>query len=137
MSDLDWLNARAFTHIGYWSPPDLKLKRLSKLHREQGVYAFVVGDRVRYLGKATSIRSRLRGYNRATDPNHPRPPRTVHTAIHQSWGAGARIDVWFRRVADDQVPGTLESQWIAELQPQWNVAGIVLTDTGLPLQCET
>ena len=124
IADFDWLNAQGFTHVGYWVQPDLKLKRLAEVSRQLGVYAFVIAGKVRYLGEANPIQSRPSGYNRATDPPHPRPPRPLHTAIHQAWKAGDCVDVWFRRVFEgDEAPGVLAARWIAELQPPWNVAG--------------
>jgi excinuclease UvrABC nuclease subunit len=78
MIDRDWLLAKGFVLVGSWSDQASKLDARS-LERAPGIYAYVVGERIRYIGKATRLRSRVRSYNRAL--NAPRQDITIFEAL--------------------------------------------------------
>jgi hypothetical protein len=61
-----------------------------------GVYAFVVDGRIFYIGKATRLRSRLRGYNRSLwSPERIRKElRRAHRGIGKTVKADGIVDVW-------------------------------------------
>ena len=122
MSDNDWLIAERFRHVGHWSNPHMKLQRLVLLDQTRGIYAFVVEGRVRYIGKATSLRHRIREYNRALAPETSRKFRKVHHGIQRVWTDYTTIDVWvydFDENRDGSL-GRLEAKWINEKEPEWN-----------------
>jgi excinuclease UvrABC nuclease subunit len=100
----------------------MKLQRLVLLDRTRGIYAFVVEGRVRYIGKAISLRHRIRQYNRALAPETSRKFRKVHHGIQQMWTDHTTVDVWvydFDESRDGSL-GRLEAKWINEKAPEWN-----------------
>lgn len=98
------------------------MQRNERLERNPGIYAFVVHGTLRYLGKATYLRSRLRAYNRSLKDDSKREHRRVHVGIRDIWRSGGRIDVWVL-----YLPGVSseklyqrEHRWIKETSPDWN-----------------
>jgi excinuclease UvrABC nuclease subunit len=124
VSDLDWLNKKGFRRIGRWTDVVAKLERFERLEREPGVYAFVVDGQLRYLGKATSLRSGLRGYNRSLKPETKRGFRKVHKRILETVMDGTIVEVWIWRHCGQATIGQREARWVAKRAPEWNVAGI-------------
>lgn len=128
--DAAWLIANGFIPIGTWSTAAPKLQRTVTPPRVRAVYAFVVNDRILYIGKATNVRGRLRIYNKSLLPKDSRPLnqpfRLVHDMIGETVSAGGTVDVWIREYGSTS-PGTieaLETRWIREKQPKWNVVGV-------------
>jgi excinuclease UvrABC nuclease subunit len=120
MTDMDWLLARGFVLVGSWSDQRSKLHAPS-LERAPGIYAYVVGERIRYIGKGTRLRSRVRSYNRALATPTDRAFREVHHGILRAWQAGKKIDVWvYKLTGSDGSLLALETRLIAERRPTWN-----------------
>ena len=120
MTDLDWLLAKGFVPVGFWSAQASKL-HAPLLERVPGIYAYLVGARIRYIGKATRLRSRVRSYNRALAAPTGREFRGVHHGILRAWRAGKKIDVWvYKLIGSDGSLLALETRLIAEKRPAWN-----------------
>ena len=116
----DWLRANGFTHFGKWAVPKQKLQRKIAIERTAGVYAFVVDDVVRYVGKASHLRGRVRSYNRWLKPREQRPFRSAHDGIACAIAKGAAVEVYVRRTPDEPAATILERELIAKLDPSWN-----------------
>lgn len=124
--DAEWLRRENFVLAGHWLHPEAKLQRIERPPSTPAIYAFVVDGVVRYVGKATYLRSRLRGYNRAMRPEAPRKFRKVHERLHAEWVCGKRIEAWVchHRLPDDGDLGAHERRLIEERCPAWNVQGL-------------
>jgi excinuclease ABC subunit C len=82
--------------------------RASDLPDEPGVYQFLAGDRALYVGKAVSLRDRVRSY---ADPRSPRIARMVKAA--------SEIEI---AVTDTETQALLlEANLIKRLAPRYNV----------------
>ena len=121
-----WLLANGFQPIGCWSAASPKLQRLIDLQKNPGVYAFVVNDRFVYIGKATNIRGRLRGYNRSLLPEPSPPFRMVHQMIRETVQADGTVEAWVHMhgIASHDTVERLEGKWITDICPAWNVLGV-------------
>jgi excinuclease UvrABC nuclease subunit len=118
--DIAWLKERDFAHVGTWVDHDTKLSAPT-LDRVPGIYVYVVQNRIRYLGKAARLRSRVRSYNRALGAETSRIFRKVHNSMRSTWKANDVIDVWAYRLKGTDGPLLcLETKWIKELRPEWN-----------------
>ncbi|WP_231185657.1 excinuclease ABC subunit C [Haladaptatus sp. DYF46] len=83
-------------------------ERASELPREPGVYQFLEGETVRYVGKAVDLRSRVRSY---ADPRSNRIGRMVE-----------RADALDFAVTDTETQALLlEANLIKRYQPRYNV----------------
>jgi excinuclease ABC subunit C len=83
-------------------------ERASELPREPGVYQFLEGETVRYVGKAVDLRSRVRSY---ADPRSNRIERMVE-----------RADALDFAVTDTETQALLlEANLIKRYQPRYNV----------------
>ena len=125
MNDESWLKAEKFRCVGHWSNPQQKLQwYFDRAERKPGIYAFVVAGRIRYIGKATSVRKRLRRYNRSFNPQAPPQGfRKVHDGIRQTW-ENLPITVWVHyNPKEGELLGQLEAKWIRLNQPDWNACG--------------
>ena len=124
--DAEWLRRENFVLVGHWLHPEAKLQRIERPPSTPAIYAFVVGRVVRYVGKATHLRSRLRGYNRAMKPETARNFRRVHERLLWEWTRGERIEAWacHHRLADDGDLGAHERRLISDRCPEWNVQGL-------------
>jgi hypothetical protein len=120
--DIFWLEASGFARIGRWAQPDRKLQRDVSLKPIAAIYAFVVSERLCYLGKASSSRSRIRSYNRSLTPLSLRKLREVHCRIQETWNACHPVDVWLCKFNPEcgETLGGLEARWIKERRPLWN-----------------
>jgi hypothetical protein len=114
MEDTAWLRERGFGHVGSCIGSEVKLRRLERLERAPGVYAFVVENKVRYVGKATRLRSRRRGYDRSLKPETKRRFRKLHKLIARAVTQGAAVDVWIWRHTGEAMIEKREAQWIRE-----------------------
>ena len=130
--DAEWLRRENFVLVGHWLHPEAKLQRIERppstlsTPSTPAIYAFVVDGVVRYVGKATYLRSRLRGYNRAMRPGTPRKFRRVHKHLFGEWTRGKKIDIWacHHRLPDDGDLGAHERRLILDRCPAWNVQGL-------------
>ncbi|MDY5855040.1 MAG: excinuclease ABC subunit UvrC [Arcanobacterium sp.] len=86
--------------------------KTSDIPAQPGVYRFIdAEDRVIYVGKAKSLRSRLVNYFQPPEKLHPRTRTMVFTAVRVVWVV----------VANERAALTLEYQWIKEFSPRFNV----------------
>ena len=125
MDDIQWLQSKGFTCIGHWSKPEAKLKREAVDHIS-GVYAFVVGRELRYLGKAEHLRGRARSYNRSLAKETRRELRKAHVGIRETWDACETVEVWVYKFSGGcgKTLLELETEWINERRPCWNGTAI-------------
>ena len=86
--------------------------KTSDIPAQPGVYRFIDAEnRVIYVGKAKSLRSRLVNYFQPLPKLHPRTRQMVTTAVRVAWVT----------VASETEALTLEYQWIKEFTPRFNV----------------
>jgi excinuclease UvrABC nuclease subunit len=122
--DIAWLKDRGFEPVGRWSGLSNKLEHLTRIARAPGVYVFVVNGMIRYIGKASRLRSRLRQYNRSFKHSE-RPLRRSHRGISEIVEDRGAVDVWVFNYSpnDNDTIDTLETKWIWEKDPEWNGSG--------------
>ena len=122
MASLEWLQDRGFQYVGEWVAAGSIVHRLAWLRRQPGVYAFVVGGEVHYIGKTVKLHSRLRNYSRRSFGPELKPRRAVHKGIRETVDAGAKVSVYVLPAAADDVL-TIEQhekRLIKEALPAWN-----------------
>ncbi|MDR2896804.1 MAG: excinuclease ABC subunit UvrC, partial [Propionibacteriaceae bacterium] len=92
--------------------PALWRPKTAEIPAEPGVYRFRdLEDRVIYVGKAISLRSRLTSYFQDPTRLHPRTRMMVHTAARVEW-----------TVVNNEVEALqLEYTWIKRFDPRFNV----------------
>lgn len=99
------------------------MHRLTWLRRQPGVYAFVVGGEVRYIGKAGQLHGRLRNYSRRSFGSAAgRALRKVHRGIRETVWSGATVSVYalLALPGDELTIEQIEARLIAQAQPDWN-----------------
>lgn len=123
MSELQRLRQEGFELASQWRSPECRVHRVPWLRRMPGVYAFMVGGRIRYVGKADQLHRRLRNYsNRCFASTGGKAPRVCHAGIMQAVGTGRTVYV-YARAAEPKTGITnavLEDRLIRELRPIWN-----------------
>lgn len=92
--------------------PETYRPKTSDIPTDPGVYRFIDDDeRVIYVGKAKSLRSRLTNYFQEPHLLHPRTRQMVTTAVRVEWVV----------VGNEIEALTLEYSWIKEFAPRFNV----------------
>ena len=108
------------TDPAIWRP------KTSEIPAEPGVYRFIdPQDRIIYVGKAISLRSRLTSYFQDPLNLHPRTRVMVHTAARVEWTV----------VRNELEALQLEYTWIKQFDPRFNVK--YRDDKSYPWLCVT
>lgn len=122
LTAIETLRNGGFTLLGSWRTPNCRPHKLGAIRYVPGLYAFVVGDDVRYIGKADTLHRRLRNYGNRAFRNGARPQRGVHEAIEPLVRGGTEVLVYVC-----PMPGSLdpelraaETALLIALQPEWN-----------------
>jgi excinuclease UvrABC nuclease subunit len=118
-----WLLEHGFRVVGEWRTVSCRVHHHPDLKGRPGLYAFVSGRTVCYIGKADVLHRRLRNYsNRCFRPTGTKGLRSVHAQITRAINAGRTIKV-YAMVAAPEVRETiteLEARLIREVRPRWN-----------------
>lgn len=111
-----------FVHVGSWRTVDCLPHKVAWLKYQSGLYAFVVGSTVMYVGRATVLHRRLRNYSRRAFRDEKRALRDAHTNIALSVATAVEVIVYAKIVpgATEAMLDLLETDLIRSLQPQWN-----------------
>ena len=100
--------------------------KTGEIPAKPGVYRFMdTEDRVIYVGKALSLRSRLTSYFQDAGALHPRTRAMVNTASHVEWTV----------VRNGLEALQLEYTWIKEFEPRFNIK--YRDDKSYPWLCVT
>lgn len=111
-----------FQRIGAWRTAECRPHKLATIRYQSGLYVFVVGEMVMYVGKAAPLHRRLRNYTNRSFRNGNRLPRRVHVGINSSVAGGVEVLV-FVKVIDGSTKSSLlpiEAALIRKLDPPWN-----------------
>ncbi len=112
------LQEEGFEREGPWELPGKYLKPPN--FRRQGagyLYAFVVGERVCYIGKTEGVLvDRLDHYRYRKDEHATRIRDLIKDAIM----AGESVEIYSYRIEDEEERGAKETRLISELQRAWN-----------------
>ncbi|MEC5325467.1 GIY-YIG nuclease family protein [Aurantimonas sp. A3-2-R12] len=105
----------------YGAGPFCKFRIPGKLNAS-GVYVFVIGDAVHYIGECTDLSRRLNmGYGNISPKNCYKGGQEtncrVNTLVCQAAMAGQAIDLWFLETADYKI---IESTLRAANRTAWN-----------------
>jgi len=117
--DLARLQKLGFTHIVDWGVRGGRPAVLDWSWEDKAgsLYAFVVGDDVRYLGQTTTVlRSRLGLYASSTASQNARLRALI--ALEQS--AGHPVQVYWKALGPSVDLNEVERQFINEFRPAWN-----------------
>lgn len=118
---MDDLIELGFQHIGAWRTPDCRVHRIPSLRQAPGIYAFVVGGKVQYLGQADALHRRLRNYsNRCFRPIGAKALRPVHTGIINALNSGACVEVYVLLTEPSRPLSPLETTLRDRFKPPWD-----------------
>lgn len=125
-----------FVQVGDWRL-DSSLKsgirfRLQEMHEKRVIYAFVVGQRVKYIGvcdnTTTTLQDRMSRYQSMTGAG---TNRRIAGYIHKLLDSGEAVSIYawqpsaaleHKGLIVDLVKG-LENPLIAGFKPEWNIKG--------------
>jgi hypothetical protein len=124
------LKRAGFKKAGVWAldEKDEPYLKGSQSSVETGVYLFVTGGKVKYVGRADRLHTRLGSYSRAI--RAAKKTRAVHDGIQEALRDGIAVDIYIldlteRFIKDrrglplDRLAG-LESGLIEDQDPLWN-----------------
>jgi hypothetical protein len=96
-----------------------------------GVYTFVVGNKVNYIGTAKNLRQRLNAYQSARIPTRRYTSHRVKLEILSKLKDGAKVKVFTLAVRNHKWKGlsinnagSIELALIDTLKPPWNIIGV-------------
>ena len=126
-----WLILGGFTHAGDWllKPDSSRAEFHGSAPKEAGVYAYLVGGVISYVGSAQrGLKRRLRHYVLA---DNKRTSMRVREAIEAKLKAGLKVEVFtivpapmtHNGLPIDPVVG-LEEGLIRFVKPEWNLRGL-------------
>jgi hypothetical protein len=136
-NSVEMLRAGGFQDGPFWpndNDPNSYGRLLAQIPAEPGVYAFTVGDKVRYIGKAQGrgIRNRFRKYTLAKSWGSTAD--RVRAGLSKALEEGKQVRVlylkpstkplWRDRLPINLIEG-IEAGLIQVLQPAWNMRGRV------------
>jgi hypothetical protein len=118
------LNSVGFMQIGSWETPACRVHKATSIKGKGGLYAFVAGNAVRYIGKSDVLHRRLRNYSRRCFTLGSREPlRACHAGILATLASNEEVNV-FAFVADDlSTLKAIEASLIKRFNPVWNCTG--------------
>jgi hypothetical protein len=97
-----------------------------KTNHGEGVYAFIVGDDVKYVGECEDLASRMNnGYGNISPRNCFEGGQSTNCRVNglvlQAAARGRRITLWFHATDNRKA---VEADVLRAVQPPWNRAGI-------------
>ncbi|MBX9945411.1 MAG: hypothetical protein K2Y40_15110 [Reyranella sp.] len=131
--DLGLLISRGFTQVATWHRDSAnRVSFLGHFPSSPGLYLFVEGEVIRYVGSASDgLHRRMRNYQRRQNARNSLRP--VHTSLADALGGGASIAVFVKVVADSEqcewngLPVDIllgvEAAIIKKINPLWNRRG--------------
>jgi len=126
MSHLHWLIDEGFERIGGWKSPGNEFYRNVRIGLGvPGIYVFVVGDEVCYVGQTTHLGRSICSYNRSFPSESGAECRRVHDCLRAAWQQGKEVSVWELAVGGQAEEAGLEERTrllIEQRKPRWNVA---------------
>jgi hypothetical protein len=140
--NLERLMAAGFQPTGTWVSHNGKVTCDGNIPSGPGVYAFLVGREVRYVGSAqSSLRDRMTSYERRQE--NQSSTRPVHIGLGDAIGSGLKVAVYTLTVRPALETGRhglpvdylvgLEAGLIQDIKPAWNRRGRKLLLDELPL----
>jgi hypothetical protein len=108
----------------YGNGPFCKFR--TKTNYGEGVYAFIVGDDVKYVGECEDLASRMNnGYGNISPRNCFEGGQSTNCRVNglvlQAAARGRRITLWFHATDNRKA---VEADVLRAVQPPWNRAGI-------------
>lgn len=118
---IDRLLKEGFKREGKWELPGNLLKPTNNgTFRRRGasyLYAFVIGERVCYIGKTEGVLvDRLDQYRYRKDEHATRIRDLIKDAIR----SGESVEIYSRRIVDERERDAEETRLISALQRPWN-----------------
>lgn len=117
------LLSRGFEYVGSWSDDKSRPHRAGWIKQMPGLYAFVVGDSVMYLGHTAFLDRRIRHYSRLALTKASGEPRDIHrklvVCIHQRIEVAVLAKVI--QSASIEYLGFELRKLVADIRPIWNV----------------
>ena len=131
--DINFLKGAGFKQVATWHRDSANCESfLDQFPRSPGLYLFVEGEVIQYVGSASkSLLRRMRNYQRRQ--NVRSSPRPVHASLTTALMRGASIAVFVKVVADSEqcewngLPVDIllgvEAAIIKKINPSWNRRG--------------
>lgn len=119
---VDTLADNGFSFVGSWKTIDCRPHKAPWIKHQPGLYAFVVGDEVVYIGSARVLHRRLRNYSRRAFRDLNRAPRAAHSSIAGGVTGGIEIKVFAKIMPEAERAALLEAETalIQRIHPIWN-----------------
>ncbi|ESZ56000.1 hypothetical protein X727_32995 [Mesorhizobium sp. L103C119B0] len=121
--NISFLIEEGFMPVGSWRTADCRPHRDAAWVRHQpGLYAFVVGSAVMYIGLSETLHRRLRRYGNRAFRNKNVPQRGPHINIALSVAGNIEVPIFAKVIpgATEALLLPLETALIKALQPGWN-----------------
>jgi excinuclease UvrABC nuclease subunit len=108
-----------------WRAVDQRTTFSNRFPKAFGVYAFVEGDEVVYIGKAEkqTVVKRVRKYVNTNPKSTRSTAKRVQGSVDDALAEATQISVYFL-VLDAREVAWREAAYIDEWQPRWNVQGV-------------
>ena len=131
--DINVLIGAGFAHVATWRrDPASSVSLLGQFPSSPGLYLFVEGEVIQYVGSASDgLHRRMRNYQRRQNARNS--PRPVHTSLSDALMRGASIAVFVKVVVDSEqcewngLPVDIllgvEAAIIKKINPSWNRRG--------------
>jgi hypothetical protein len=117
-----YLFEQGFLHVGSWITSKSRPHRAEWIAYQPGIYAFVIGDSVMYLGRTAFLSRRLRSYSRLAFTQSGGEPRDVYRKIAVCVEQGTEVMVFAKVVPNASIDrlDALLGPLVADIDPIWN-----------------
>lgn len=111
-----------FVYVGSWTNDASRPHKATWIRQQSGLYAFIIGDSVMYLGATAFLDKRLRHYSRLAFTNVSGEPREVHRKISSCIKQGIEVAVAARIHPNAPMENLSHElgKLVKEINPIWN-----------------
>lgn len=132
-TDISLLKGAGFEHVATWHRDSAnRVSFLGQLPSSPGLYLFVEGEVIQYVGSASDgLHRRMRNYQRRQNARNS--PRPVHASLTDALMRGASIAVYVKVVGESEqcdwnglpvdILLGIEAALIKKVHPAWNRRG--------------
>lgn len=133
-SPVDQLTSMGFCHVGTFKYSNgLQLSLTLHVH-DTGVYAFVIGDEIKYIGKTRDLYNRMTNYR----DSGPHDPIFTNRNVNQNLKSSDQTQILLlsKEIINTAIPSqfdikeeqmdyhVVESIFILRYKPPWNIEGV-------------
>lgn len=114
---------QGFVYVDSWLTLESRPHRAGWIKHKPGIYAFVVGDSVMYIGQTAFLDRRLRHYSRLALTMGHGAPRDVHRKLAICVEQGIEVAVLAKVIPNASIEylNVELKKLVADIKPIWNV----------------